>query len=273
MASRTNIQADPQFLTTLARVGGEMQQVLPASEQAPIRAQISNLVNAVQQGNGTITGDAYQALTRAGTPLQRATQSADPNVRFYAGQVRDALDGAFARSARPGDQAALQQARGQYRAMKTIEDLAEKSPDGNIAPAQLLGQVRAQSARFDGSTSGIAYTGGGDLGELARIGQQFMRAPPNSGTADRSLVNTLLLGQGGTLGAVATGAVNPLALAAGPAGLIANRAVGTYLRSPGYANRMIQSSLNPSLNQLTGGASPYAVPVGTAGYNALLRSP
>ncbi len=270
VASRTSIQADPQFFGALQRVGADAQQVLTGQELHPITTQIQNLVQAVQRGNGTISGDAYQALTRANTPLARASQSANPNVRYYAGQVREALDDAFSRSVAPQDQAALGQARGQYRAMKTVEDLVEKSTDGNISPALLMGQVRSASSRFDPSTGGMAYTGGGPLGDLARIGQEFLKAQPNSGTADRMLMNSLALGgQGSALGAVMAGAASPFALAAVPAGLAGNRALGSYLRSNWYANRLINSSLAPQGASVLAPALPYAAPVGAIEFNGL----
>jgi hypothetical protein len=266
VAARTNVNVDNAMVNDLARIETEAGKApLGAEGQAAIKSQIDNVVGAAAQGNGTLTGDAYQQLTRAGSPLQRAESAADPNVRYYAGQVRDALDGAFQRSAAPADQAALTQARAQYRAMKTIEDLAEKSPAGDLSPALLMGQVRNASSKFDGSTSGMAYTGGGNLGDLARIGQQFLKPPPNSGTADRMLVNSLLGG-----GAVAAAIHNPLSLAAVPAGLGAARLAGAYLHSGGLANRMIQSSLNPSVGPSR--LAPIVSPAAAIGYNALRPS-
>ena len=273
VAARTTIQADPPFLTSLMNVGNDARQVLTAQEMHPITTQIGNLVDAAQRGNGGISGDAYQALTRAGSPLSQAMKSANPNVSHYAGQVREALDNAFARSAAPADQQMLGQARGQWRAMKTVEDLVEKSADGTLSPALLMGQVRSASSRFDGSTGGMAYTGGGALGDLARIGQQFLKPQPNSGTADRMLVNGMLLGGQSTMGGLAAaGMTNPLALAGIPAGLAANRLLGSYVRSGGLANRVINSSLNPAQNPLVGAAGqalPYAAPVGAIEFNSL----
>lgn len=258
VARRTNVTFDAPVLSDLGRIEQEAAAApLGSGGTQAIHAQIDNIMDAAARGNGTITGKDYQQLIRAGSPLQRAQQAADPNVRYYANQVRDALDGAFQRSAAPEDQAALKQARGQYRNMKTIEDLVEKSPDGNLSPALLMGQVRSASSRFDPSTGGMAYTGGGPLGDLARIGQQFLKPQANSGTADRILINSLLGGGG----AAATMA-NPFAAAAVPAGLVANRLGGAYLRSGGYANRVINSSLNPNTNPLTKRLIPLAAPVG-----------
>ncbi len=263
VAARTNVAVDNPMMTALGRVETEAAAApLGAEGQSAIKTQIDNVMTAAAKGNGTLTGEAYQQLTRSGSPLQRAEHAADPNVRHYAGQIRDALDGAFERSASAADKPALQQARAQWRAMKTIEDLVEKSPDGNLSPALLMGQVRSASAKFDGSTGGMAYTGGGNLGDLARIGQQFLKPPPNSGTPDRMLVNALLGG-----GAVSAAIANPWSIAAVPAGLAANRLVGGYLRSGGLANRMIDSSLNPST--AASRAAPIVGPAAAIGYNAL----
>jgi hypothetical protein len=260
VASRTTIKADQPLLTDLGRIQSEAQQVLPSSEHGPIETQLNNILDAAAKGGGGISGETYQALTRQGAPLQRAAKSADPNVAYYARQVRDALDDAFQRSAAPEDQAALGKARGQYRAMKTIEDSVEKSVDGAISPALLMQQVRSASSKFDSSNGGMAYTGGGAMGDLARIGQ-LLKPAQNSGTPDRLLINSLLGG-----GAVAGAMANPLSLATIPVGLAANRLVGGYLRSPGFANRAINNSLAPKQPpSMLGNAA--SVPF--LGYNAL----
>lgn len=261
VANRTNISVDGPLMDRLGQIESDVSTApLGSGGDKAIKAQIDNIMNTAASGDGTIPGEAYQSLTRAGAPLQRAEHAGDPNVRFYASQIRDALDGAFQRSAAPEDQAALQQARYQWRSMKTIEDMAEKSPTGDLSPAQLLQQVRSASSKFDSSTGGMAYTGGGPLGDLAKIGQAFLKPPQNSGTADRLLTNSLLGG-----GAVAGAIANPLAGIAAPvAGLAANRALGGYLRSSGFANRVINNTLNPNTLSRTGQLLP---PAAVGAYN------
>jgi soluble lytic murein transglycosylase-like protein len=261
VAARTTIQADQALLGDLGRIQADAIQTLPGSEVGPINAQLNNIMEAASKGSGSISGDTYQALTRQNAPLGRAAQSGDPNVRFYARQVRDALDDAFQRSAAPEDQAALRQARSQYRAMKTVEDLVEKSPDGNLSPALLMGQVRGASSKFDSSTGGMAYTGGGELGDLARIGQLFLKKAPDSGTADRLLMYGLVTG------AIPAAITNPLATAGAAGGLVANRLANAYLRSGGVANRLIQNSLNPVARSTA--LIPLGAPPAAIGYNAL----
>ena len=54
-----------------------------------------------------------------------------------------------------------------------------------------------------------------------------MRAPPQTGTADRMLINAAAVGGTGALGALAA---NPSMALTVPAGLLANRLIGNYLR-------------------------------------------
>jgi hypothetical protein len=235
----------------LATIEHDMHMVLPANELPKLKAQLDNIVDVASKQNGTISGQSYQALTRKGAPLDLAERSADPNVRHVAGQIRDALDDAFVRSATPEDQAALAQAKYQYRVMRTIDPMVAGSRDGNISPDAFMQKVVGASRKFDSPTGGIAYTGGGNIGELAKIGK-LMRAPPQTGTADRSIINLLALG-----GTGAPLLFDPTYAAAIPSTLALNRAVGAYLRSGGQANRVINNALKPPL----GSPYPLAGPV------------
>lgn len=260
VAQRTTINADPQFMNDLATIRADAGRLTP-DQATTIRGHIDDVMHAVAQGNGVIPGDVYQSLTRATAPLGRATRDQNSNIAYYSQAVREALDDAFQRSASPADQALLQQARGQYRAMRTVEDLVEKSPDGNISPALLMGQVRSANARFNPGTGGMAYTGGGPLGDLARIGQQFLKSQPNSGTADRAWVNAMLTGAGGF--GYGTGYLSPYTAAALAGGPLINRGVNTILRSNALSNNLINSSLTPQAMQAYR-YSPYVVPLANA---------
>ena len=74
-------------------------------------------------------------MTRKGAPLDRLMNSADSNIRFYAGQLRDSLDEALERAAPADVVDSLRKARAEYKALKTIEPLAAKSTTGDIAPS------------------------------------------------------------------------------------------------------------------------------------------
>ena len=279
-ASKTTIRADNQFGDKLGGILRDAQSVLVPSEMTPLQKQVQNVADAFDQ-NHTLSGEGYQALTRKGAPLDRAMNSSDSNVRFYAGQIRDALDDVMERSASPDVLGQLQTARGQYKAMKTIEPLVEKSTTGDVSPAALMQAVR-------GSYNGMAYGGGGSLGDLARIGQQFLKEPPSSGTAERTGAKNLLTNLG-AMGAAALGVdkVAPYAAATispqavpftlgGMAGTyLAGRLGSSVLRSPAYANMLINGALGLSqqpgpVNKLIGDLGPKALPLT---YNRLTQRP
>ena len=103
----------------------------------------------------------------------------------YLARIKDALKAQLIPSAPPGVAEDLATADRQYRAMKTIQPLAAMSATGDIRPGGLMRQVVNQSNKFDSSNGGVAYTGGGELGKLGQIGQQFFGTVPESGTAAR----------------------------------------------------------------------------------------
>ena len=220
----------------LAAIMPEASQVLTDAELKPLQTQIDNINGLIAMGDGTLSGEAYQALTRSKAPLDLAEGSTNPNVAHYAGMIRDNLDDAFQRSATPDVQDALSQARYQYRVMRTIDPLVAGSRDGNITPDAFMQKVLTASRRFDAPTGGMAYTGGGNIGELARIGK-LMRAPPQTGTADRMLINAAAVGGTGLPALVA----HPATAIGVPTGLLANRLIGNYLRSGSTADRLINA--------------------------------
>lgn len=262
VAQATTTRADPTFDNEMLTIIGNAQQALTEQQVGPLMRQFDAIVGKFQQGGGAIDGQVYQELTKRGAPLDVAMQSADPGIRQFARQMRGALDGALERSAIPADVDALRQARQQWWALKTIEDLAEKAPAGDISPALLMGAVR-------GNLDTMAYGGGGDLANLARIGQQFLKQPPSSGTAERLAIGNLLTkaaAPAGILGlALNPGAIPMAATTAAfgvPAYLTAARGAGSLLRSPGLANRLIDNSLGVA----------QAVPTAPTTGNVLMRS-
>ena len=141
----------------------------------------------------------------------------------------------MARNAPPEIARQLAQTNAQYKAMKTIEPLVEKSTTGDISPAQLMQVVRK-------SYGGMAYNGGGPMGDLARIGQRFLKEPGNSGTAPREMIYHAL-GTAGGLGAVALSpemGLSHLAAAGSLGGMVASgRMLKSAMDSPGYYNSLM----------------------------------
>ncbi|HEX5508913.1 MAG TPA: cell wall hydrolase [Pseudolabrys sp.] len=263
IAAKSTINADAPLYQTLTSIANDAGSVLAPNETSVVHNQIGNILDRIK--DGTIDGKTYQALIKTGSPLDRATKSNDANVKYYAGQVKQALIDALGRSVSPELKDKLASTNSQYKAMKTIEDLVEKSPTGDISPALLMSAVRK-------SYGGMAYGNGGPLADLARVGQRFLKEPPNSGTASR-LSAMKLLGLGGAGGVEAGLAFHDPILAAKIAALATtaatakagtNAALGSILRSNWYANRLINSavpreSASP-LQKLVRGAIPYNPP-------------
>ncbi|HEV2542911.1 MAG TPA: cell wall hydrolase [Methylobacterium sp.] len=272
VAAGSFVQADNEFVDALDQTFRAANSVLTPAEVTPLRNFVRDQVLPKFGTAGDIGGEEYQALTRKGAPLDRLMNSTNPNVKFYAGQIRDALDGALERSAAPELVDELRQARRQYKNLKTIEDLAGKSPTGDISPAGLMQAVQ----RSYGAS--VAYQGGGDLGDLARIGQRFLKEPPSSGTAERIAAKDALgtlakAGQvasgaaGAAVGlnhfapqiaAVAPGVLGPTAAGAA-ATFGAGRVASAFLRSPMLRNRLIDQALG------TGQPGPVNRLLGTIG--------
>lgn len=174
--------------------------------------------------NGVVPGRAYQNVdSKLGKVIKK---DGDQYLVALRDRVRAAMDDSMAQSR---DGALWAKTRKQWAAMKTVEDLVGKSPAGDISPAGLMGRVTADKA----GKSRMATGKGGDLGDLARIGQRFMKDAPNSGTADRLLVN---LGIGGSLyGAQQTGLIDPQTALTGAGLLLGNRLVNKGLNSRALA--------------------------------------
>lgn len=246
VARRTGqVQADAALGNDLTRIMTDAQSVLPRSEMGPLTNQLRNIIDVVDPATRALSADSYLALTRRGAPLDRAQKSADPNMKYYANQIREALDDALQRSAPPNVVADLITARSQWRAMKTIEPLADKASPSGISPALLMGAV---NKGYPGSR------GGAELRDLGQIGQRFIKEPPSSGTSERLLAMHGLGLAGGALGLGGAYYFDPeatqKALAIGGSALAAGRLGSSALRSNWLANTMINSPLPPNINAL-----------------------
>lgn len=288
IAAKTEIVVDDPMLNDLAAVGSQAREIgLESGQIKGLDAQIEKILDYAANHDGKITGEAYQTIVGHKSSLQRMQSNGQGAMRDLASDIRDALDGGLERSAPQDVREALTRARYEYKNLKTIEDLAEKAgPDGQISPAQLLGRVRAKFDNF-------AYGGGGDLGELARIGQTFMKEPPNSGTAPRLAEMLKRHGISGGLGVGGLGvALNQPEIAAKmiAAGVAAegarignNALQGGLKNNPGLTNRLLSSQTgaapsaaarllgSPHAATLGKAAGKAAMPVVTVGGNRLAQ--
>jgi hypothetical protein len=169
----TTVRFDRPLAASLGTVLRDARSVLEPSQIAPIANRITEISNLVK--NGEFDGRTFNSMLKKNAPLNRLQNATDPNVKYYAGEIRTALQDALERSA-PSDMAQrYNQARYQYKNMKTIQPLAEKAATGDISPTLLLNEVRKSNPNF-------AYGSGGDIADIARIGQRFMKQPSDSGT-------------------------------------------------------------------------------------------
>jgi hypothetical protein len=188
VAKRTTIHDIAPLQAQLDQIVKDAAQVLPEGEVTPLQKQVENIRSAIR--DGALSGETYQALTRKNSPLDIASNSANPNIRHYAQAVHEALDDALEKSASPEDVAALTQARWQYKNLMTVKNLAAKANvEGEINPRLLAGAVGT-------SFKNRAFAGAGDLGELAQIAQTFLKEPANSGTpaGAKSIIKNALTG-------------------------------------------------------------------------------
>ena len=147
----------------------------------------------------------------------------------------------------------MQQARAQWKAMKTVEPLTLRADTvggvtpstGGISPAALRAAVN-QSYK----NAALAPLGQIPLNDLAKIGQRFLKAPQSSGTAERNLVGEAIKGPGALIGGALTAheaGFNPIYGAATMAGTAAgNRMVQSLLRNPAIARQMVAAAQNPN---------------------------
>lgn len=258
VAANTTLRVDPQFASDFHSVVNQAGLVLTKPEFEVVQKQAANIFNKIDPTTGTISGDTYQALTRKGTPLDALGDSENPNLAYAGRGLRDALDGMLQRSAPPQMQDLLTQARKQWAAMKTVQPLAAKAPTGDIPPALLAGRVNANT------DNGMAFGWGGDLGELARIGQRFLKEPGSSNTTERGLTYAAIGGAGAEALRAATGGMSPgemMTSAIGiPAGLAAARVGNTALKSQWLSNALINRSLrDPAIHSGNALSIPAAI--------------
>jgi hypothetical protein len=253
VASRTNIAIDPTALNELANTNTMAGEVgLDVGQSSAVRAQIDKIIDIASQNNGAIPGNVYQNLTKRGESLDVLQGNRSTTTGQLGGQIRDTLDDAFQRSASPEDAAALQQARTQYKALKTVEPLTMRADTpggatpstGDVSPAALLGRVSQQY-----KNAPRAGLGDIPLKDLGQIGQRFLKEPGSSGTAERSGIQGMMEHGGqlaAGLGAAAMGheAGMPLhvTIPSMAAALIAPPVIGSVLRSPSLVNRAVNGA-------------------------------
>lgn len=231
------------------------QRVLDAAkfQTQDVAKVVSNYVqelDAAAGPGGVIPGETFRRLNSKIGAQIRATNNGD--LKHALGELQEVMHDALEKNIKsPERLAELQDARYRYAMSKMIEPLVAKAKGGDISPAGLMGAVTSDSSK----KTKMARGKGGDIGELARIGQAFLKEPPSSGTGERLGAYAILRGiLGGGAGGFAV--AEPMS-AAGVIGTTLGTA-NIYNRfGPALTKRAIaRRSIDPAENQPWSGAGP-----------------
>lgn len=185
LSARNTVQIDQDLTDALTNLRTEYSKNLTPD----IRAIVDNYVDDIIAQGTDISGQTYQKARSAIS--RRAKTATDPELANTLKSLRNALDEAATRSISPDDALAWDAARKQYGNLKTIEKSMQAGTPttiaGNVSPTQL--QNAARMSRSDYAR------GGGDLNDLSRIGNAFVRDnQADSGTAQRTLMQNIMTG-------------------------------------------------------------------------------
>lgn len=140
-----------------------------------IAARIKELSDVASRNNNIIDGKSFQAIQQ---DIGSQVRGMNPNTQGIERQALDEIEEAMLDSVRGGLDTAnkleFDNTRRQYAYAKIIEPLIAKKGGvtGNISPQGLSTQMALNQRR-----AAMARGKAGDLGELARIGQAFIKEP------------------------------------------------------------------------------------------------
>lgn len=234
LTANNNLPLTPELVGKLRNVADEAASLYGADAQRPINTMIDRLLD--QSQGGVVPGRAYQSIDSAiGKVMGSGGEKSVP-----LGDLRSVLRDAMDQSIRPEDQAAWTRARQQWRDLKTLEPLVAKDNiEGNISPGQLLGRVAANNSGKSAMASGRR----GELGNLASVGQRFLKQQiPDSGTAQRNFAGKALGSVGSLGGGLAAGSLlGPLGGLLTVGGTVGGaRGVQSALQSEAMVNALLR---------------------------------
>lgn len=253
---RNVVKVDDALLDSLGKVEKQYGMVLDPNQ----KAIISRNIDAILGEGNAMAGETYQATRSL---MGRLEKSQDPNLVQAAKGIKSALDKAAERSLNSQDLQLLKETQRQYGNAKTISNAMKVA-------AGTSGDIPGPSLRTAMKAGGDNFTRGrGDLNDLARIGETFMKdAGANaSGTAKHALMQNLMTGSLGGIGGYAGsgGDLQTAGIAAG-AGLLGPKAIQALINNPAMQNYLVSSELRQLLGQGTQKTlSPLLTGAGAAG--------
>ena len=250
IAGRNQLNFNQGLAYDISRIADTASRRLPNQG-----TQITNTVQDIlaEAPNGLMEGTKYQGWR---SELGRLARGTDADAHYF-GQIKKALDKEFGAQISTADAQGWKQASREYANLKTILDsmggAGNAANTGNIAPAQLAAALQ-RSVGKEGKALGR-----GDLNDLTRIGQVFVKDQiPNSGTAQRAIYQSLLTGGGGAGlgagGALATGndPINGAVYGAATTGtaLALPLLIQKLLQNAPMQNYMVQRAVSPAAKAL-----------------------
>lgn len=170
------VKLTPDDLRSMSAIEKTATQDLTADKAQVVRNQFQKIIDDF--ADGEVTGPKYQSLR------EKLREAAGEGLEGkLVKQLRERLDAAAHRSVGAAQSAVLKRANGMYANMKTLEKALQQveGSKGNVKPASLYPLIK------NGATK--------EMRELAKIGQNVLKDPiPNSGTAQRQLVTSVLGG-------------------------------------------------------------------------------
>jgi hypothetical protein len=244
VASRTRPRADDIFLDGLADVEQSATRQLPASDIAPIRQNLNDILQNASENNGYLDGTFVQKLNANLGALSR-----NPATAPIASDLRDVVNDVIHRYATPGDAELLSTVRPQYRALKQIEPAIDPAT-GNISVLKLMNSLNSKA--FGGRNQTLYGKGDQSLIDLAKAAKSVIPDNlGNSGTAERAIPLATALDVAASGEPVKAG----LKAAAGTLGL---NAAGKAMRNQGMIGAAVKSGV-PAAVGIPGGRAAGAL--------------
>ena len=226
----------------LQRLANDANSVAGATphDYAEMQQRIDEVRQRISPTTG-MPGRDYMGLTASDSPLANLASSDNSRVAGIGQQAMAMTRDAFRNSLPPDVAARDAAARYRWRLMNAVEPLVERAQGQSIDMGGLADSLLEQSQRFDHGRNGMAYTGGGQLGDYMSQARLIAEGPKPQGGGP--LTGPLLTAQGAT----AMSGPHPVG---GAASLMLQGAIekliGPYARSNYRTNQIFDAAASPT---------------------------
>ena len=188
ITEKTSFPINSDFHRDLVKMSSSLEKAIP-EHQGVVFSYAEDLMS--KERNKVIPGGAVQEFNSNLSRDIRGTT--DPNLKRHLQNFQDVVMDQLTRQMSKADRQAFIDARTKYAKGMTLEPLVAKATgtEGNISPALLQSEVAK-----GGGKRRLARGTAGEMGDLAAIGQRFIKEPASSGTAERALAYELMAGGG-----------------------------------------------------------------------------